>query len=517
MEKVRIFDTTLRDGEQAPGFSMSASEKLALAKQLERLGVDVIEAGFAASSPGDFESVKAIGQQCERATVVSLCRASISDIDRGVEALKDAENWGIHTFLASSPLHMKFKLQMEPEEVLKAAVTAVEHAKRFTDNVEFSPEDATRSELEFLVKLLSEVVRAGAVTLNIPDTVGYTTPDEMYELILRLRNEVHNADQVVFSVHCHDDLGMGVANSLAAVKAGARQIECTINGIGERAGNASQEELVMALKTRQSFYGLETNIDTAQIYPTSKLLQQITGVGVQPNKAIVGANAFAHEAGIHQHGVLKNPLTYEIMTPQSVGIKSSSLVLGKHSGRHALADRIKSLGFTLNDVELNQVFKEFKRLADVKKQIFDEDLEALVTHGVQDHKDRYHLEHLSVSSGTTTIPTATVVMKIAGKPQKRAGFGDGPVDAALNTIKEMAGVECQLISYVVKAITGGTDAQGEVSVGVEQNGQQVTGRGAHTDIVVASAMAFINGLNRLEARAGSVSPMTPVRAAMGGV
>jgi 2-isopropylmalate synthase len=517
MEKVRIFDTTLRDGEQAPGFSMSASEKLTLAKQLERLGVDVIEAGFAASSPGDFESVKAIGQQCERATVVSLCRASISDIDRGVEALKDAENWGIHTFIASSPLHMKFKLQMEPEEVLKAAVTAVEHAKCFTDNVEFSPEDATRSEPEFLVKLLSEVVRAGAVTLNIPDTVGYTTPDEMYELILRLRNEVHNADQVVFSVHCHDDLGMGVANSLAAVKAGARQIECTVNGIGERAGNASLEELVMALKTRQSFYGLETNIDTAQIYPMSKLLQQITGVGVQPNKAIVGANAFAHEAGIHQHGVLKNPLTYEIMTPQSVGIKSSSLVLGKHSGRHALADRIKSLGFTLNDVELNQIFKEFKRLADVKKQIFDEDLEALVTHGVQDHKDRYHLEHLSVSSGTTTIPTATVVMKIAGKPQKRAGFGDGPVDAALNTIKEMAGVECRLTSYVVKAITGGTDAQGEVSVGVEQNGQQVTGRGAHTDIVVASAMAFINGLNRLEARAGSVSPMTPVRAAMGGV
>ena len=517
MEKVRIFDTTLRDGEQAPGFSMSAGEKLALAKQLERLGVDVIEAGFAASSPGDFESVKAIGEQCEQATVVSLCRASISDIDRGVEALKDAENWGIHTFLASSPLHMKFKLQMEPEEVLKAAVTAVEHAKRFTDNVEFSPEDATRSEPEFLVKLLSEVVRAGAVTLNIPDTVGYTTPDEMYELILRLRNEVHNADQVVFSVHCHDDLGMGVANSLAAVKAGARQIECTVNGIGERAGNASLEELVMALKTRQSFYGLETNIDTAQIYPMSKLLQQITGVGVQPNKAIVGANAFAHEAGIHQHGMLKNALTYEIMTPQSVGIKSSNLVLGKHSGRHALADRIKSLGFTLNDVELNQVFKEFKRLADVKKQIFDEDLEALVTHGVQNHKDRYHLEHLSVSSGTTTIPTATVVMKIDGKPQKRAGFGDGPVDAALNTIKEMAGVECRLTSYIVKAITGGTDAQGEVSVGIEQNGQQVTGRGAHTDIVVASAMAFINGLNRLEARAGSVSPMAPVRAVMGGV
>ncbi|MDP7157864.1 MAG: 2-isopropylmalate synthase, partial [SAR324 cluster bacterium] len=326
MEKVRIFDTTLRDGEQAPGFSMSAGEKLALAKQLERLGVDVIEAGFAASSPGDFESVKAIGEQCEQATVVSLCRASISDIDRGVEALKDAENWGIHTFLASSPLHMKFKLQMEPEEVLKAAVTAVEHAKRFTDNVEFSPEDATRSEPEFLVKLLSEVVRAGAVTLNIPDTVGYTTPDEMYELILRLRNEVHNADQVVFSVHCHDDLGMGVANSLAAVRAGARQIECTVNGIGERAGNASLEELVMALKTRQSFYGLETNIDTAQIYPMSKLLQQITGVGVQPNKAIVGANAFAHEAGIHQHGMLKNALTYEIMTPHSVGIKSSNLV-----------------------------------------------------------------------------------------------------------------------------------------------------------------------------------------------
>ncbi len=517
METIRIFDTTLRDGEQAPGFSMSASEKLGLAKQLERLGVDVIEAGFAASSPGDFESVRSIAQELERATVVSLCRASKDDIDKAVEALRGAKHWGIHTFISTSPLHMKYKLQMEPEEVLQAAVEAVAYAKQFTDNVEFSTEDATRSDPEFLIRILSEAVRAGAVTLNVPDTVGYTTPEEYHQLITRLRNEVYNADQVVFSVHCHDDLGLAVANSLAAVNAGARQVECTINGIGERAGNASMEELVMALKTRQQFYNIDTNIVTEQLYPTSKLLQQITGVGVQPNKAIVGANAFAHEAGIHQHGVLKNALTYEIMTPQSVGIKSSNLVLGKHSGRHALGDRIKELGFELNDVELNQVFKEFKRLADVKKQVFDEDLEALVTHGLRKHSERYVFESLTVTSGTDTIPTATVVMRVDGESHKQASFGDGPVDSAMNTIKDITGIQCTLTSYVVKAITGGTDAQGEVSVGVEYKGLHVVGRGAHTDIVIASAMAFVNALNRLDVRSGAISHMMPVRAAVGGV
>ncbi len=511
MEKVRIFDTTLRDGEQSPGCSMSAGEKLVLAKQLERLGVDTIEAGFAASSKGDFDSVRSIGEEIHNSTVVSLCRTLISDIDRAAEALRDTDNWGLHTFIASSPLHMKHKLQMEPKEVVKAAVNAVERARKYTDNVEFSAEDATRSEPEFLVELFSEAIRAGAGILNVPDTVGYTTPDEMHALITRLMNEVYQAEQAVFSVHCHNDLGMAVANSLAAVKAGARQVECTINGIGERAGNASLEEIVMALKTRQQVYSYDTNIETRQIYPSSKLLSQITGVGVQPNKAIVGANAFAHEAGIHQHGVLKNALTYEIMTPQSVGIKSSNLVLGKHSGRHALSERIKELGYELNDVELNQVFKEFKRLADIKKEVYDEDLEALVSHGIRKHTDRYQLEHLTVTSGTTAVPTATVMMKIDGEMVKQAGFGDGPVDAALNTIRELTGIKCVLTSYVVKAITGGTDAQGEVSVGVEKDEIQLTGRGAHTDIVVASAMAFINALNRLETRKNSISPATPIQ------
>ena len=352
MEKVKFFDTTLRDGEQSPGCSMSADEKLTLAKQLERLGVNTIEAGFAASSPGDFESVREIGQQIINSTVVSLCRCSKNDIDSTIEALGDAKNWGIHTFISTSALHMKHKLQMEPKDVKAMAVAAVERAKKANDNVEFSAEDATRSDPEFLVEVFSEAVRAGATILNVPDTVGYTTPDEMFELITRLRNEVYNADKVTFSVHCHNDLGMGVANSLAAVRAGARQIECTINGIGERAGNASLEELVMALKTRQEYFGFESDIVTEQLFPSSKLLSQITGVDVQPNKAIVGANAFAHEAGIHQHGVLKNPLTYEIMTPQSVGIKSSNLVMGKHSGRFALGERIKELGFDLSLIHI---------------------------------------------------------------------------------------------------------------------------------------------------------------------
>ncbi len=518
MEKIRFFDTTLRDGEQSPGCSMSADEKLSLAKQLERLGVDTIEAGFAASSPGDFESVREISQKIHGSRVVSLCRASKNDIDSAINALSEANNWGIHTFISTSELHMKHKLQMEPKDVKSMAVTAVERAKKATESVEFSPEDATRSDPKFLVEILSETVRAGATILNIPDTVGYTTPEEMFELILRLRNEVYNADKVTFSVHCHNDLGLAVANSLAAIKAGARQIECTINGIGERAGNASLEELVMALKTRQEYYGFESDIDTEQLFPSSKLLSQITGVDVQPNKAVVGANAFAHEAGIHQHGVLKNALTYEIMTPQSVGIKSSNLVMGKHSGRFALGERIKDMGFDLNDIDLNNIFVEFKKLADLKKQVFDEDIEALVTHGVGKQKDKYILEDLIVTSGTAAIPTATIVMKIDGKIFKKASFGDGPVDAALNTIKKITGIQCKLTSYVVKAITGGTDAQGEVSVGVEKDGMRITGRGAHTDIVVASALAFLNALNRIVIRSKGLSPATPVKkSALGGV
>ena len=518
MKKIEFFDTTLRDGEQSPGCSMSATEKLTLAKQLERLGVNTIEAGFAASSPGDFESVREIGQQIKNSTVVSLCRCSKNDIDIAVDALNTSKNWGIHTFISTSELHMKHKLQMKPKEVKQMAVDSVERARKATENIEFSPEDATRSDRKFLVEVLSEVIRAGAKIINIPDTVGYTTPDEMFELITYLLNEVYNADKVIFSVHCHNDLGLAVANSLAAIRAGARQIECTINGIGERAGNASLEEIVMALKTRQEYFGFESDIVTEQIFPSSKLLSQITGVDVQPNKAIVGANAFAHEAGIHQHGVLKNPLTYEIMTPQSVGIKSSNLVMGKHSGRFALGERIKELGFNLNDIDLNNIFNEFKRLADLKKQVFDEDIEALVTHRIGKQTDRFSLESLIVTSGTTAVPTATIVMKVDGTEVKKASFGDGPVDAALNTIKEITDIKCTLTSYVVKAITGGTDAQGEVSVGVEKDGVRITGKGAHTDIVIASALAFLNALNRLVIRKQGLSPATPLqKKALGGV
>ncbi|MBF0289533.1 MAG: 2-isopropylmalate synthase [SAR324 cluster bacterium] len=497
MEKVRIFDTTLRDGEQSPGCSMSTAEKLVMAKQLARLGVDTIEAGFANSSGEDFESIRMIGQEVEGPMIVSLARARKDDIDRSAEALQGATNWGIHTFIASSPLHMKHKLQMDPGEVLKAAVKAVEHAKQYTSNVEFSAEDASRSEPTFLVELFSAAVKAGATILNIPDTVGYTMPDEIYQLVARLKNEVYQSDQVMFSVHCHNDLGMAVANSLAALRAGARQVECTVNGIGERAGNAALEEIVMSLATRQQYYNLTCNVIGEQIYPSSRLLSQITGASVQPNKAIVGANAFAHEAGIHQDGVLKNALTYEIMTPQSVGIQENNLVLGKHSGRHALANRLESRGFYLNEEELNEVFEKFKHLADRKKQIFDEDLDVIVTQGVRQQQDDYILDSLTVSSGTHMIPTATVGMIIHGERIKKAAFGDGPVDAALNTIKEITNIDCRLIAYSVKSITGGTDAQGKVSVTIEKDGMRITGRGADTDIVTASALAFINSINRL--------------------
>jgi len=494
---IRIFDTTLRDGEQSPGCTMTGEEKMMMAQQLARLGVDTIEAGFAAASPGDFESVRDIGHTIKGPMVVSLARTRLDDIDQAAEALKGSPNWGIHTFIGSSPLHMKHKLNMTPDEVVAAAVKAVEHARRFTPRVEFSPEDATRAEPEFLVRLLSEVVRAGATVLNIPDTVGYTTPREMNTLIRRLINEVHQGDQVVFSVHCHNDLGLAVANSMAAVEAGARQVECTVNGIGERAGNASLEEFVMVLKTRHQVYGLETAIRTEHIYQSSRLLTQLTGMAVQANKAIVGANAFAHEAGIHQDGMLKNPLTYEIMTPESVGIKASNLVLGKHSGRHALAQRISQMGYELGSEELNRVFNSFKRLADLKKIVYDEDIEALINQNLAADNARFSLKSLLVTSGTHTTPTAAVELEVDGQTIRREAAGDGPVDAALNTIKAITGMDCRLTYYKVNSITGGTDAQGEVSVGVESHGMNVSGRGTDLDIVVASAKAFLNALNRL--------------------
>ena len=500
VDTVRIFDTTLRDGEQSPGFTMNAEEKMIMAQQLAKLGVDTIEAGFAAASPGDFESIRDIGHGLKGPMVVSLARTSVQDVDMAAEALKGSPNWGIHTFVGSSPLHMKYKLQQDPEDVLKGAVMAVERAKSYTDNVEFSPEDATRAEADFLVRICSECVRAGATILNIPDTVGYTTPYEMHDLIDMLINEVHDADKVTFSVHCHNDLGLAVANSIAAIRAGARQIECTINGIGERAGNASLEEIVMALKVRGEFFQLDTNIVSEELYHSSRLLTQLTGMAVQANKAIVGQNAFAHEAGIHQDGVLKNPLTYEIMTPESVGIKSNNLVLGKHSGRHALSDRIREMGYELSSGELNRVFKEFKRLADLKKTVFDEDIEALVTQSTSVSEGRYVLKSMNVVSGTNTIPTATVEMEIDGKVVRQAHFGDGPVDAALNTIKEIIGSQCTLTQYKVNAITGGTDAQGEVTVSIDENGKSATGRGTDLDIVMASAKAFVLALNRLDYR-----------------
>ncbi|MCZ6532049.1 MAG: 2-isopropylmalate synthase [SAR324 cluster bacterium] len=498
--RIQIFDTTLRDGEQAPGFTMNAEEKMQMAQQLARLGVDTIEAGFAAASPGDFDSVREIGHAMNGPMITSLCRTHFEDIDASAEALKGSPNWGIHIVIASSPLHMKHKLMMEPDAVLESSVRAVERARGYCGQVEFSAEDATRSEPEFLVKLFTETVKAGATVINIPDTVGYTTPTEYYELIDRIMNDVPGADQITVSVHCHNDLGMAVANSLAALRAGASQVECTINGIGERAGNASLEEIVMALKTRSKLFNLETGVQTEYLYQTSRLLTQITGMSVQSNKAIVGANAFAHEAGIHQDGVLKNPLTYEIMTPESVGIKSNKMVLGKHSGRHALADRLRELGYEVGGTELNRIFKEFKRLADLKKTVYDEDIEALVSQESAGQEGRYVLRSVNVSSGTHSTPTATVEMEVDGEIKRKACFGDGPVDAAMITIKEITGSRCSLTQYMVNAITGGTDALGEVTVSIEDGDKTATGRGADLDIVVASAKAFVSALNRLALR-----------------
>jgi len=495
---IRIFDTTLRDGEQSPGCSMNASEKLIMAKQLARLGVDSIEAGFPVSSPGDFESVQQIGHAVEGPLIVGLCRTDDADIRAGIDALKGAPHWGIHTFIATSDLHLQKKLGIDRKTAVRKAIRAVEMARKHTDSVEFSAEDATRSDPAFLVEIFSAAVKAGATILNVPDTVGYITPHEFADLIRRLKGEVMDADRVIFSVHCHNDLGLAVANSLAAVGAGAEQIECTVNGIGERAGNTSMEEVVMSLKVRNSYFKLSTNIDTTQIFPTSNLLTKVTGSMVQANKAIVGANAFAHESGIHQAGVIKDALTYEIMKPESIGLSLSQLVLGKHSGRTALKKRINTLGYDVSKAELNTVFERFKSLADKKKVVYDEDLEVLLMQLRSTGEEKFELLSVNVTSGTETIPTATVVMKIDGEQRPaKACLGDGPVDAALNTIREIVGIPCVLTAFVIKAITGGTDAQGVVSTTVEWEGFKATGRGSHTDIVIASAHAFVNALNRL--------------------
>lgn len=499
LKTIKIFDTTLRDGEQSPGASMNMDEKLRIARQLQKLNVDVIEAGFPIASDGDFEAVKKIAQLIKGPEIAGLCRSSVKDIDRAWEALQYAGEKGrIHTFIATSDIHMKYKLKMSPKEVLDAAVKAVKRAKAYTSNVEFSCEDAVRTELKFLAEVVAAVIDAGATTVNIPDTVGYTIPFEYFNIISYLKTNVSNIDQAVISVHCHNDLGLSVANSIAAVQAGAGQVECTINGIGERAGNCSLEEFVMALKTRSDILPFKTNVATEQLTPASRLLTTVTGIVVQPNKAIVGANAFAHEAGIHQHGMLMEKTTYEIMTPESVGLKTNVLVLGKHSGRHAFKKRLEEMGYDLDEVMLNKAFDRFKTLADLKKEVFDEDLDAIVAdEEVMKGEEKFKLSHITVTCGSFAVATATVQMEIDGKPVRTAELGDGPVDATLKAIKKLTKSKAKLMQYNVGAITSGTDAQGEVTVRLSDGDRTVIGRGSSTDIIEASAKAYIHGLNRL--------------------
>lgn len=495
---IKIFDTTLRDGEQSPGASMNIDEKLRLAHQLVKLKVDVIEAGFPIASEGDFEAVKKIAQTIKGPEIAGLCRSSFKDIDRAWEALQYAGNKGrIHTFIATSDIHMKYKLKMSPKEVLDSAVKAVKRARSYTPNVEFSCEDAVRTEIKFLAEVVGAVIDAGATVVNIPDTVGYTIPFEYFNIIKYLKDNVANVDNAIISVHCHNDLGLSVANSIAAVQAGAGQVECTINGIGERAGNCSLEEFVMAIKTRPDILPFKTNVATEHLTPASRLLTTVTGIVVQPNKAIVGANAFAHEAGIHQHGMLMEKTTYEIMTPESVGLKASALVLGKHSGRHAFKKRLEELGYELDDEKLNKAFERFKALADLKKEVFDEDLDALVADEVMRAENIYKLSHITVTCGSFAVATATVQMEIEGNQVRTAELGDGPVDATLKAIKKLTKTRAKLQQYNVGSITGGTDAQGEVTVRLADGSRTVIGKGSSTDIIEASAKAYIDALNRL--------------------
>ena len=496
MKTVKIFDTTLRDGEQSPGCSMNLHEKIEVAHQLEKLRVDVIEAGFAIASPGDFASVKAIAETIKDTSVASLSRALKKDIDRSYEAVKKAVAPRIHTFIATSPIHMQYKLKMNPEDVLTQAVEMVKYAKKLCPDVEFSAEDASRSEPEFLYRILEGVIAAGANCVNIPDTVGYSTPEEFHDLVAGIVNNVEGIDKVDISVHCHNDLGLSVANSLAALRAGVTQIECTINGIGERAGNAALEEIVMAIATRHDLYGCRTNIDTTQIYNSSRLVSSITGSSVQPNKAIVGANAFAHEAGIHQHGVLANKQTYEIMTPESIGLSENILVLGKHSGRHAFEERLKSMGFKLDEEHLSYFFEKFKELADRKKDVTDLDLRALLEFDKSDIENEYELDTFVINSGNRMTATAAVKLKHKEETIEEAATGDGPVDAAFNAVEKCAGLSFKLEDYIVRSVTGGKDAQGEVVVKLQKDGRKVRGRGLSTDIVEASVLAYVDAINR---------------------
>ena len=498
--RVYIFDTTLRDGEQSPGCSMNIQEKLEVAKQLERLKVDVIEAGFAIASPGDFQAIKTIAETIKDCTVASLSRANAKDIDRSAEALKQAAHPLIHTFIATSDIHMQHKLKMTPEEVLERTRTMVAYARNYCPNVEFSAEDATRSNPEFLYRVFETAIKAGATVINVPDTVGYTTPDEYFELIRKIRENVPNIDQVILSVHCHNDLGMAVANTLAALRAGVSQLECTINGIGERAGNAALEEIVMAIMTRKPIYDVELRVDTAQLYRSSKLLSNITGVVVQPNKAIVGANAFAHEAGIHQHGVLADRSTYEIMTPESIGLNKNTMVLGKHSGRHAFEEHLKTLGYHLDQEELDAAFAKFKMLADKKKIVQDADLEVLVSQKAVEIPEVYKLDRFVINTGNTITATASVRLRRGNGEEElieKVSIGDGPVYAAFKAIEKIVGVSFVLEDYKVRSVTEGQDALGEAYVKIRRNGTIFTGKGVSTDIFEASVLSYINAINKM--------------------
>jgi 2-isopropylmalate synthase len=500
MRTVTIFDTTLRDGEQSPGASMNVGEKVQLAKQLARLGVDIIEAGFAIASPGDFEAIKTIGGEVDGPVICSLARAKEQDIKRAWEAVQDIPKKRIHTFHSTSDIHLKYQFRIDRDEALKRSVEMVRLAKSFVDDVEFSPMDATRTDIGYLCEVVEAVIDAGALTVNIPDTVGYIIPSEFGAMIKELHDRVKNINEAVISVHCHNDLGLAASNSLAAVLNGAGQIECTINGIGERAGNCSMEEVVMAMRTRRDLFNADTNIVTEEIMRSSRLVTKITGMSVQPNKAIVGANAFAHESGIHQDGLLKEKSTYEIIRPETIGLHKTKFVLGKHSGRHAFRTRLAELGYSLSDEDINSAFERFKKLADQKKEIFDEDLEALISEEMSMVPEIYRLVDMHISSGMNEEPTAVLKIQVNGEVIEKTEHGDGPVDAIFKAITSITGAESKLLKYEVKAITGGTDALGEVVCSLEEGDRSVSGHGADTDIITASAKAYINALNKLSAR-----------------
>ena len=497
-DKVMIFDTTLRDGEQAPGCSMTQLEKLRVAKALAELGVDVIEAGFPAASPGDWESVNAVAREVDGPIICGLARCTRDDIEKAARALRPAPKHRIHVFLATSAIHRQYKLNMAKDQIIRSAVEGVKIAREFCEDVEFSPEDASRTELEFLAQVVEAVIEAGATTVNIPDTVGYTVPHEFAELFRYLRKNVANIDKARLSVHCHDDLGMAVANSLMAVVAGARQIECTINGIGERAGNCSLEEVVMALRTRETFFNAETGINSQKLYPASRLVSSITGMPIPRNKAIVGENAFAHESGIHQHGMLKHASTYEIMRPQDVGLMKSALVLGKHSGRHALRERIKELGFDIDESEFARVFEEFKALADKKKELFDGDIEALVLRAEGQDAGPWTLEHLTTASSPTTAEATVALSHQDGRRVETQASGDGPVDAAFKAVEAATGIHPALQKFELRSLSEGEDAQGEAIVYVNYEGRSYRGSSATTDIVESATRAFLEVINRIE-------------------